>query len=328
MDKLSKDIEKLITIVIPSREFDSNLKFCLKKIRFFYKNIKILIVLDAFKKKILEKDKNINLIISKTTIGAKRNIASKKVKTKFICFIDSDAYPNTAWLDRVKENLFAKNFAILGGPNLSPSSKNFEKILISRVRKLPFVTINPKVKTKTNLKEINFLPSSNLVVNTNIYKKLGGMYEYLYSGEEIKLNYNIQKKNYIILFDAKMHIMHKERKLQSFMKQRFVYGSTALRLFIKFPCKASFKLLLSSVPSLWLIFFPIIFVNNFFLITYLFISVSVFILVFYYTYKIYLKNNFLKSFKIILISIFAPGIGMLASFFLKDNIIQKLYTQK
>lgn len=51
MNKLSNDIEKLITIIIPSREFDLNLNFCLKKIRFFYKNIKILIVLDSLKKK-------------------------------------------------------------------------------------------------------------------------------------------------------------------------------------------------------------------------------------------------------------------------------------
>jgi len=42
---IKKDQSKF-TIIIPSKSFDENLKNCIKKIRKFYKHIKIIILLD------------------------------------------------------------------------------------------------------------------------------------------------------------------------------------------------------------------------------------------------------------------------------------------
>ena len=67
------DVEKKITIIIPSKIVDDNLKYCIKKIRNFYKKIRIIIILDIAAK--IKFDKNTNIVVSNSkTIGFKRNL--------------------------------------------------------------------------------------------------------------------------------------------------------------------------------------------------------------------------------------------------------------
>ena len=319
-----------ITIIIPSRSYDKNLSFCIKKIRQIYKKIKIIIILD--KKESFKKDKNISVLVSgNKTIGHKRNLAVKHCKTDYIYFIDSDAYPTTPWLDQVDKTFKKyKRAAAIGGPNLSPLTNNIEKKLVSKFRNLFFSTLNTAVRSRKKIEgTINFLPSCNLVVKTKIYKKLGGMYEELYSGEEVSLILNIKRNNFEIIFNPKIYVFHKDRNFKHFFRQRFVYGSTGLRLFIKFPCRQSFLLLISSVPFVYLLIFPLASLDNFFFIGYI-LGIGLLSLFCLLTaIKInYSHNYFLKSLKLSLIGIFAPGIGFVASLLLKDDLIKQLFTQK
>lgn len=327
---MKNTIEKKITIIIPSREYDANLKYCIKNIRKYYKKISIIVVLDKISK--FKKNKNIKIILTKNkTIGFKRNLAVKYCTTKFVYFIDSDAYPKSKWLDEVP-NIFKKykKIGILGGPNLSPKTTNIEKILVSRFRKLFFVTLNPITKSKNQNKitYINFLPSCNMLVPRNLYKRVGGMYENLYSSEEISLNLKIKKLGYKILFYSNIFVYHKDRDFKHFARQRFVYGSTGLRTFLKFPCKASFLLLLSSLPLLFMLSFPLILFSKFYLKIYIYCSIFVIIFSLLTALKMNISNFFSKSFKLVIISLFMPGIGLLSSFIMKDYLIKKLYTQK
>jgi hypothetical protein len=79
----------------------------------------------------------------------------------------------------------------------------------------------------------------------------------------------------------------------------------------------------------YLLIFPLALLDNFFFIRYIFgISLlSLFCLLI--AFKInYSHNYFLKSLKLSLIGIFAPGIGFIASLLLKDDLIKQLFTQK
>ena len=191
--KIISKVEKCITIIIPSKIFDENLTNCVNKIRKFYRKIKIILVLDKPSK--IKLDKNIKILISGSkTIGFKRNMGAKHVKTKLICLIDSDAYPNSYWLNESLDILNYKQISSAGGPNISPKTNNIEKILVARIRKLSFVTLNPKMKSNKIKKHyLYFLPSCNLIIKTSIYKKANGMDSKFYSGEEISLNV-FQKK--------------------------------------------------------------------------------------------------------------------------------------
>ena len=77
---IKKDQSK-VTIRIPSKVFDDNLLYCIKKIRKFYLHIKIIVLLD--KKNTKKKFKRVKTIITgPSTIGYKRNLAAKFCKTK------------------------------------------------------------------------------------------------------------------------------------------------------------------------------------------------------------------------------------------------------
>ena len=324
-----KKVNALISIVIPSKIIDYNLENCIRKIRSFYKDIKIFLVLDSLNKKLF--DKNIEILISgKKSIGYKRNIAVDKIKTKYVCFIDSDAYPNSHWLNNV-EGLFrtSKKIGAVGGPNLSPQTNEIEKILVSRIRKNSFVTLNKKTKDKNGSKGfIEFLPSCNLIVKTNLYKKCGGMYDKLYSGEEISLNYKIKKLGYKIIFDPKIYVYHMDRNFKHYARQRFIYGSTGLETFLKFPCMQSFQLLISSFPLVYLILMPFFLINQKLFGIYMFTNIVLLIFSIVNAFKINYKNNFIKSIRLVLISIYFPGIGFISRFILNKYFIGKFYTQK
>ncbi len=324
-----KKVNALISIVIPSKIIDYNLENCIRKIRSFYKDIKIFLVLDSLNKKLF--DKNIEILISgKKSIGYKRNIAVDKIKTKYVCFIDSDAYPNSHWLNNV-EGLFrtSKKIGAVGGPNLSPQTNEIEKILVSRIRKNSFVTLNKKTKDKNGSKGfIEFLPSCNLIVKTDLYKKCFGMYDKLYSGEEISLNYKIKKLGYKIIFDPKIYVYHMDRNFKHYARQRLIYGSTGLETFLKFPCMQSFQLLISSFPLVYLILMPFFLINQKLFGIYIFTNIVLLIFSIVNAFKINYKNNFIKSIRLVFISIYFPGIGFISRFILNKYFIGKFYTQK
>ena len=325
---MRKIVEKNITILVPSRVYDNNLHLCITQIRNFYKNIKIFLVLD--KTTNFKKDKNIKIIISgNKSIGFKRNLGMKHVKTKFVSFIDSDAYPKTEWLNNAINFFKDKTVAAVGGPNISPKTNNIEKILVARSRKNSIVTLNNKVKSrKTKKYFIDFLPSCNMIVRTKTYKQLNGMDSRLYSGEEVSLNYKINKNGFKMIFCPTIWVYHQDRNFKHFTRQRFIYGSTGLWLSLRYPCKESFMLFISNFPLLYILIFPIIFINEWISLIYKSGIFLLFSLVLINSLKINFKNNFLKSLRLSLISIFVPGFGLLASLLFKKEKIKEFYTQK
>ena len=130
------------------------------------------------------------------------------------------------------------------------------------------------------------------------------------------------------MFCPNIFVYHKDRDFKHFARQRFVYGSTGLRTFIKFPCLESFLLLISALPILFILSFPLLFLSKFFFNIYIFGLVFIFVISLINAFKISYSNYFFKSLKLTLISIFMPGIGFISSLILKDYIIKKLYTQK
>ena len=131
-----------------------------------------------------------------------------------------------------------------------------------------------------------------------------------------------------MIFCPSIWVYHQDRNFKHFARQRFIFGSTGLWLALRYPCKESFMLFISSFPLLYVLMFPIMFINKWIHLIYLsgiFLLIS---LILINSLKINFKNNFIKSLKLSLISIFIPGFGQLASLFMKKEKIKEFYTQK
>ena len=235
-----------VNIIIPSVNISDELIKCLKEInKIIYKNFYVTIVLDKEGRKKLPKSKfKINkLIVGKINMSKKRNLAAKKFKSKYIAFIDSDAYPNKKWLFLSIKYLKKKKGDIVGGPGIPFSNQKYlEKISYLSKRSF-FVTgyLNfRKYKAKSSL--CDWLESCNLVMRRDFFLKYRGMDVNRYTGEDKEFFERVrkQKPSLKVFYSPDLFIYHRERSLIGFLLQRSCFGMDFVNL-IKTKAKSNKK---------------------------------------------------------------------------------------
>ena len=169
-----KDLNNF-TIIIPCIKFN-DVKNSIRNIRKVYKNIKILVCLNHKVK--YNKDKNLQFIYTHFKgIGAKRNLAVKKASTKYLAFIDSDAYPSKNWLENSVKYLNKKNIGIIAGPHIDPINQNLSEDIVGQVKKSLIITMSPSLQKKkiSKTKIVSFMPSCNWIMKKKNFLKFGYM---------------------------------------------------------------------------------------------------------------------------------------------------------
>jgi len=187
----------MFTIVIPARLNSSVLKSTLNKIlnqTFF--NFDVLVILDFEDGNLLIHEK-INYIFSGIkSPGEKRNIGITKSNSKYIAFLDDDAYPDKDWLKNAYEILEnSVDYVGVCGPSITPPESDFlekiggyifESILTSgptRFRHVP---------SKHRL--VDDYPTVNLILRKTVLNEVGGFDNNFWPGEDTKLCHDITIK--------------------------------------------------------------------------------------------------------------------------------------
>ena len=124
------------------------------------------------------------------------------------------------------------------------------------------------------------------------------------SKEEFSLMKKLNRGNFKMIFDSKTYVYHKERDFKHFFRQRIVYGTNIIYCNFKFFCTETIMILLSTLPFLWILLFPLIFINPSFLKIYLIGIFFLIIACLISAIKINFSNNFFKSFYLIIIICF------------------------
>jgi len=225
-----------VNIVIPAVELNDELLKCLREInKINYTNFFAAIVLDYKSKQKLPKLKYKvkELIVGKTNMSKKRNIAVKKFTSKYIAFIDSDAYPNKNWLKLAIRYLKNKSCQVVGGPGIPfPNQSGIEKICYYSKRSY-FVTgyLNFR-KYKAKKRYCDWLEACNLIMERKFFLKYGGMDNQRYTGEDSEFFQRMKKKypDLKVFYSPDLFIHHKERRMFGFFLQRFVFGMDLLNL--------------------------------------------------------------------------------------------------
>ena len=225
-----------VNIVIPAIKIDDELLKCLKEInKINYSNFFVTIVLDQQKKNRLPKFKyKVNkLIVGKINMSTKRNIAVKKFKSKYIAFIDSDAYPNKNWLKLGIKYLKQKKGEIVGGPSLPFPGQNYSQKICYLSKRSYFVSgyLNFR-KYKAKKRHCNWLESCNLILQKNFFLKYRGMDDARYTGEDKEFFERVRKKNpnLKVFYSPDLYIYHRDRRYFGFLLQRSCFGMDFLNL--------------------------------------------------------------------------------------------------
>jgi len=302
-----------INIIIPAIKIDEELLTCLKEInKINYSNFFVTIVLDydeygwlpKFKYKIHK------LIVGKINMSKKRNLAAKKFKSKYIAFIDSDAYPNKNWLKLAVKYLKQKKGDIVGGPSLPFSDQNYsEKICYLSKRSL-FVTgyLNFR-KYKAKSRHCDWLESCNLIMEKKFFLKHKGMDENRYTGEDKEFFERVRKKNpnIKVFYTPDLYIHHRERRFFGFLLQRSCFGMDFLNL-IKY--NVGFRGLQPILPlSAFLFILIIIFSNMIFFKKTIILAASLLLI----NFIIFLETKrYIKSLKDLILTILTINLANLA----------------
>ena len=339
-----------INIIIPARKISNIL---IKTINILSKqsirNFIITIVLD---KKNYVSDykfpKNVKLIYLSGTknMSIKRNYAARKIKSKYLAFLDSDAYPEDInWLKKgitfLKKNE-KKNVIICGGPDLSPKKENVDRKLTGILDKSFLISgFRNYRKNKEKSKFVKQLASCNMFIKRSDYIMFGGMKENLYTGEDADLCNRIINKNKKIFYHPSIVVIHLNRPFKSYLFQRIDRSHEAAKatkqFFLNFfinKQKGSYNLrnfryefLVNPTLAIYLF----IYIFNIFLLRIGILVSSVpiilfFLIILFESFRINKKQNLIFNvFTKLSITVLLQSITNLYFLFFKDNFLKKKY---
>ena len=323
-----------VNIIIPAVKVDEEVLKCLREInKIKYPNFFVTLVLDLAPSQKLPKLKyKVNKIISgKINMSKKRNIAAKKYKSKFIAFLDSDAYPNENWLKMGTKYLKEKKAEVVGGPGIPFPNQSYSQKICYLSKRSYFVTgyLNFR-KYKTTKRYCDWLESCNLIMENFFFLKYGGMDPNRYTGEDKEFFERVRKKNpsLRVLYSPDLYVYHRERYFLGFLLQRLCFGMDFLNL-VKL--NSGIKGLQPILPIfIFFIFFATIFSNieqasKFNILVFMITLINIIIFVDIIRYIKNLKTLFLTLISINLANLsFAFG-GILTFLGLKKFLVNKTY---
>lgn len=217
------------TIIIPSIAADPLLVRCITTCRRLYPELDIIALIDEADGAEAIGNLATVIITGQATIGAKRNHGVELSSTGYVAFIDSDAYPEEGWLDRaighldVDQNL---RLGAVGGPNVSPSDAPFGERCVGRAHLSPLVSgwWTYRKRPSAPARDVTHLPTCNLVVRRADYEAVDGMDEQLFTAEDTDFCRRLTLRGRKIRFEPDVTVVHKDRNLHDFVKQRYTFG--------------------------------------------------------------------------------------------------------
>ena len=324
-----------VNIIIPAIKIDDELLKCLKEInKINYKNFFVTVALDYLNKTKLPKLKYKikKLIVGKINMSLKRNIAAKKFKSKYIAFIDSDAYPGKNWLKLGIKYLKEKKADITGGPGLPfPNQSYAEKICYLSKRSYFVSGYLSFRKYKAKKRYCDWLESCNIIMEKKFYLKNGGMDKKRYTGEDKEFFERVRSKNpnLKVFYSPDLYVYHRDRRFFGFLLQRSCFGMDFFNL-IKF--NIGIKGFQPLLPLLILVTSIIFLISKIALASKILILFSLFFLInFLILFEI---TKYIKSLKDLLLTLttiylanvaFALG-GFITLLGLKNLLVNKFYS--
>jgi GT2 family glycosyltransferase len=207
---------KILTIIIPSYNRLEDLKKCIKSIESqTYTDYTTLIIDNGSEDRTIPylKDKqkklkeNFKVIYNKNNKGASeaRNQAMRLVKSKYILFLDSDAELKTNItiqnMIRIMESPKGKTIGQLGGEIINGkirvgNSERNEDGLFSWYDNL-------------HMRKVDYVPTSNCMMRTEVLKKVGGFDPYyIYGYEDNDVGYQVRKLGLTCIMDENTMAYH------------------------------------------------------------------------------------------------------------------------
>lgn len=225
------------SIIIPTFNRRKMLGICLASLinqEYPQKNFEIIVVDDGSKDETeqfmgnLAKPKN-NIRyfrIEHNGQGAARNLGMKKVRGKYISFIDDDCVVKPDYLLKIERKFKQKNIDAIGGPIINPTNK----YIAWSSHLLQFSSWFPE----SGKRLIHNIPTANITYKTESIKGMGFNEKLGAAGYEDSLfNYDFTKNGKRILFYPKIPVIHLSWEDKSSLNKFFGIQKRTAQGFVK-----------------------------------------------------------------------------------------------
>ena len=145
----------------------------------------------------------------------KRNLGIKEAKGEIVAFIDDDAYPDAHWLEYAVKYFGDETIGAVGGPGVTPPNDPYLAKVGGRVYDNWLVSGNYRYRYKAGgvRRDVDDYPSCNLLVRTDLLRKINGYRTDFWPGEDTLLCKDIIDAGKRIVYDPWVIVNHHRRAL-------------------------------------------------------------------------------------------------------------------
>jgi glycosyltransferase involved in cell wall biosynthesis len=217
------------SIIIPVKEINDYIRTAVPHYcEMDYEDFEILIFPDELTEETFPQlgDRLRILPSGKTGPAQKRDMAIEYAKGEYFAFIDDDAYPARAWLKEAERYFQDSEVGAVGGPAVTAKEDGIMQQGSGKVYESWLCSGNYTYRyLAKEHREVDDLPSVNLIVRADLFKKIGGYDSNYYPGEDTKLCLDIVNQGKKIIYDPKVLVFHHRRTLfRAHLKQAMNYA--------------------------------------------------------------------------------------------------------
>jgi glycosyltransferase involved in cell wall biosynthesis len=225
-----------VDFIVPAYNAETTIKGCIEKILEleYGGKIKIIAINDGSSDRTLEileslKDKRLKIINCKKNMGiaAATNKGIKSSKSHYVAVVESDAYIDKDWLDKLLPNLKDKNIAGVGG-----IIRCYTKT--TRIARVGGYELERRYD-KLSKRFTRQVSATNVIYRTKVFEEIGLFDESMIYGHENEFNQRLIRAGYKLLIDKSTGCDHQwKTNLYSYRGQQFKIAYGRLKLMMKF----------------------------------------------------------------------------------------------
>lgn len=203
------------------------------------------------------------LVVEGIQPAKQRNEAIAKANGEILFFFDDDVTVGPDTIKKMLRYYEDNKVAVVGGPNLTPSSDFFLQKCFGYAMESSFgaAGMRNRYKATGRAREATEkdLILCNLSARKSVLEKEGAFIESLYPNEENELFNRLQTKKYKLIYEPEAIVYHSRRSsVKAFIKQNFNYGRGRMEQTLIQP--SSFKTLFAipAIFTFYLFLIPVI----------------------------------------------------------------------
>ena len=154
-------------------------------------------------------------VTGKVRPAEKRNMGAARAKGDVLAFIDDDAYADPRWLEHAVVYFSDETIGAVGGPGVTPPGDSYLARMGGRTYENVLVSGNYRYRYSAGgiCRDVDDLPSCNLLVRKSLFDSIGGYRTDFWPGEDTLLCKDIKDSGSRIKYDPRVVVRHHRRPL-------------------------------------------------------------------------------------------------------------------